>query len=356
MTATPPPSGPHRHTTGALAQALGAELVGPADLQLTGLDTLDNAAPGALTFIRSKEYAARWASSRAAAALVTRGIPVPGHDPAARALLIVDDADLALIRVLETLAPPPPPPAGVHPTAAIDPTATLGAAVTVGPHCTVGARASIGDGTRLGPGVVVGDDVRIGRGCALAANAVVLDRCVLGDGCVLHPGVVIGADGFGYRPAPDGRGVIKIPHLGIVVLEDGVEIGANTCIDRAKFGATRIGAGTKIDNLVQIGHGVQIGRVCLLAGQVGIGGSSVVGDGVMMGGQAGIADNLKVGPGAKLAAKTGVLSDLPAGEAVFGTPALPVRMALRAHAILRQMASGRGRSRGEPRRDAGASS
>lgn len=325
-------------TTGALAELLDAQLVGPPDLTLNALETIDRAQPGALTFIRSREYARGWHASRASAALVSHGVEVPGHDPAARALLYVPDADLALIKILEAIAPrPDPTPPGVHPTAIVDPTATLGQGVVVGPHCVVGPRSTIGDGTTLGPGVTIGADVRLGRACTLHPRVTILDRCSLGDGCILWPGVVIGADGFGYRPAPDGRGVVKIPHVGTVEIGRGVEIGANTCIDRAKFGATRIGDGTKIDNLVQIGHGCQIGRACLIAGQVGLAGSVVLGDGVMLGGQSGVADNLTVGSGVKVAAKSGILSDIPPGEAWFGYPALPHKQFIRMQIALRRL-------------------
>lgn len=342
-------------TTGQLAELLGAELIGPADLRIERLDAIDHADASSVTFVRDAKRVPQWDHSRAAAAIVTRGVEIRAGE--GRALLIVDDADRATIAVLETLTPPTHAPrTGVHPSAVIDPSARIDATAAVGPGVTIGPRTTVGARTVLHAGVTLGADVRIGEDCELRAGVVVEDRCALGSRVRLHANAVIGADGFGYRPSADGRSLVKIPHAGNVEIGDDVEVGANTAIDRGKFGPTVVGAGAKIDNLVQIGHGVQIGRVCLLAGQVGIGGSSVVGDGVMMGGQAGIADNLKVGPGAKLAAKTGVLSDLPAGEAVFGTPALPVRMALRAHAILRQMASGRGRSRGEPRRDAGASS
>lgn len=333
----PAPAGP---TTGWLAQKLGAQLVGPADLAIARLDTLERGTAGALTFIRNGRYASFWPNSRASAALVTKGIEVPGHDAATRALLFVSNADLALNTVLELMAPKPPPArVGVHPSAIVDPSATIAPTASIGPGCVVEAGASIGEGTVLIAQVYVGADARIGRGCTMHPGVRVLHRCAVGDGCVFHAGVVIGADGFGYRPDPSGRGLAKIPHIGNVEIEAGVEIGANSCVDRAKFGSTVVGAGTKLDNLVQIGHGCTIGRCCLICAQVGIAGSVTVGDGVMLGGQAGIADNLTVGKGAQLAARAGIMQDVPPGETWFGTPAYNGRQAFRDITILREFAA-----------------
>jgi len=327
-------------TTGSLAALLGAELQGPPDLPVTHVDALERAAPGAITFIRSAKFAARWASSSASAALVTRGLDVPGHDAARRALLLVPDADLALNTVLEAFASRQAPEArlsGVHGTAAVELSATVDPTAWIGPLCRVGPDAHIGAGACLVAGVSVGRGVRIGRHCVLHPGSCVYDRCTIGDGCILHAGAVIGADGFGYRPAPDGRGVVKIPHIGTVELGAGVEVGANSCIDRAKFGVTRVGAGTKIDNLVQIGHNCDIGRACLICGLVGIAGSVTLGDGVIVGGQAGIKDNVTIGPGARIGAHAGVECDVPAGEAWSGYPARPHIEDYRLHAFIRRL-------------------
>lgn len=321
-----PPVGTSTQTVASIAERLrqksGVEVIGPGELSLVGLETLERAGEGSLTFIRGADYARLWAGSKATAALVTRGIEVGGHDASRRALIVVDDADLALNVALEVFSPPAHrPPAGVHPTAVVDLTASVGLGVSIGPHCVIGPRVKIGDGCVLTAGVFVGADGAMGRGCLLHPRVTILDRCVLGDGCVLHSGVVIGADGFGYRPDPAGRGVVKVPHIGRVEIGNGVEIGANSCIDRAKFGSTVIGDGTKIDNLVQIAHNCRIGRCCLIAAGTGIAGSVTVGDGVMMGGQVGIADNLIIGPGARLAAQSGVSKSVEPKGTVFGTPA-----------------------------------
>ena len=330
---------PTARTTGELAEALGAELDGPAGLAIERLEPLDLAGAGGLSFIRSSRFAGAWARSGASAALVSRGVDVPEHDPSSRALLIVDDADLAMARVLELFAPAPQArEPGVHATATVAPTAALGEGVAIGPHCTVGPVAVLGDRVALGPGVVVAAGARIGEDTVLHAHSVVQERCVIGARCALHPGVVIGADGFGYRPAPDGRGIVKIPHIGIVVVGDDVEIGANSCVDRAKFGSTIVGDQTKIDNLVQIGHNCVIGRACLICGHVGLSGSVTIGDGVVVAGGVGVADNLSIGAGATIAARSGVICDVPAGETWGGIPAGNLRETAPNYAAFRSLA------------------
>lgn len=327
-----------RHTTGSIAAALQAELIGPSDLPITGIDGIDIAGPGAMTFVRSKRFALRWAASKATAAMVTRGVEVPNHDPSKRALLIVENADVATIAVIKLFAPPKQKfPPGVHPTAIVDPSVTIGQGVYIGPRCLVGPDCTIGDGSVLVANVHLGAEVEIGPITTLHPGVVILERCVIGAACLLWPNVVIGADGFGFIPAPDKRGFVKIPHIGNVVIEDGVELGACTCVDRGKFGATRIGAGTKIDNHVQIGHNVQIGRCCIICGVSGVGGSTIIEDGVMVAGHVGISDGLRVGRGATIAAKSGVLSDVPAGETWFGTPAGLHKDQMRNFAALRKL-------------------
>ena len=324
---------------GELAELVNAEVAGSRDIEITHMEVLDRAGPGALSFIRSKRFARQWPTSKASAALVTRGIQIERPaEGSGRALLIVADADLALVQVLERFAPTPTPrAAGLHPTAVVDPTAVLGAGASIGPGCLVEAGATIGEGSVLVHNVHVGRNARIGRACMLHSNVCVLDACVLGDGCILHSCVVIGTDGFGYRPDPQGRGVVKIPHIGNVEIGAGVEIGANTCIDRAKFGSTLIGAGSKIDNLVQIGHGVRVGRGCLFASQVGIAGSATIGDGVQMGGQVGVAEGLSIGRMARVGGQSGIMRDIPDGETWMGYPAVPMWEFLRQSPALKRL-------------------
>lgn len=338
-TSTPDARAPsHRHTTGEIAAAVGGTLRGPADLSISDLAAVDQAGEGSLTFIRSAKFAAQWPASKAAAALVTRGVEVSGHDPSRRALIIVDNADLAMVRVLTAFEPSRHhPETGIHPTAIVDPSAKLGRGVRVGPFCVVGPETQLGDGVTLHTRVTIGAAVRIGPGSTLFAGVIIYDRCSIGAQTILHAGVVIGADGFGYVPDPQGRGLVKVPHIGTVEIGNGVEIGANSCVDRGKFGATTIGDGSKIDNLVQVGHNVRMGRACVVCGMTGIGGSVVIEDGVIIAGHVGVQDGRRIGARATISAKSGVMADVPAGEAWFGTPAGPHKDQMRSFAALRKL-------------------
>lgn len=338
MTGGPPPL---NFTTGALAAALGAELVGRGDLPIHSLDPMDQAGPESLTFIRSEQYARRWAGRPVAAALVTRGIEVTGHDPQTRALLVVDDADLALVRLLElaaaSLAEPAPAP-GVHPSAVVDAEATVASGACIGPGCVVQAGAVIEDGAVLVAQVYVGRSARIGAQATLHPGVRVLDRCEVGERSIIHSSTVIGADGFGYRPAPDGRGLIKVPHVGTAVIGRDVEIGACSCVDRGKLGPTTIGDGTKIDNLVQIAHNCQVGRSVIICGQSGLSGSVTIGDGAVLAGGVAVADNLNIGAGARIGPRSGVMNNVPAGETWLGAPAQSAREETQNLAVTRRLA------------------
>jgi len=319
-----------------LAKLVGADQIdGPEHLEIAGLNTLDHAGPADLTFIGSERHAARWIESKALAALVTQGVEVPGHDPTRRSLLRVRDADLAMAKLLALFAPPDlnAPTPGIAEDATIHPDADVDSTAVIRPGVRIGRGAVIGPRTVIEENVVIGPLVRIGTECVLRAGVVVRDRCEIGDRVSIHPNAVIGADGFGYRP--DGRGgLIKIPHIGIVVIHDDVEVGACVTIDRAKFGRTEIGPHSKLDNLVQIGHNVRIGRGCALSAQVGIAGSVTVGDFVLMGGKAGVADHIRIGNQVKVAAYTGVMRDAEDGEILVGTPAMPSKLFWRLQAAL----------------------
>jgi UDP-3-O-[3-hydroxymyristoyl] glucosamine N-acyltransferase len=336
-------------TTGQLAQTLGADLEGPPDLPLARLATLEDAAPGDLTFIRDQNYAAAWAASRASAAIVARRVALP-TPPAGRALLRVPDADQALVVILEDLARsmrPARPAPGVHPTAVVHPSASIAPSAVVGPLCVIEPGARVDDGAWLVAQVYLGEHARVGKGSVLYPGVRVYDRCIIGNACFLHSGVVIGADGFGYLPAPPEKapstgGILKIPHVGNVEIADLVEIGANSCIDRAKFGSTTVGAATKIDNLVQVGHGCRIGRACLVCGACGLAGSVILEDGVVLAGQVGIKDGVRIGARATILAQSGVTQDVPPGERWWGFPAVPLRQFVQREAGLRKLL-------GEPR-------
>ncbi len=341
-TPSSPQGGASRFSAAQIAAAIGGQVAGDPEVRVEALEQVSQAQPGQLTFIRDEKFAALWSASGASAAVVSGRVqlePGPG-----RALIRVPDADAAMVRLLELFAPPPARPApGVHPTAIVDPTAQLGAGVSIGAGCVVGARARIGDHCVLHARVTLYDDVALGERSELYPGVVVRERCSLGRRVILHPNVVIGADGFGYTQArstdPAGPGFVhrKLPHIGTVEIHDDVEIGACSCVDRGKFAATVVGAGTKIDNLVQIGHNVRVGRSCILCGQVGIAGSAQIGDGVMLGGKVAVKDHAVIGAGARVMACAAVMDDIPPGETWGGYPAREARIALREHAAMRKL-------------------
>ena len=326
------------HTTAELAERVHGEVLGRSDLVIEGVNALDDASASEITFITDTAHARRWSRTRAAAALITRGIEVGGHDPDSRTLIIVPNSALAMIELLSVFAPAPPEPElGINPTAWVHPQATLGRDVRIGPHVSIDRGTSIGDRVVLHAGVRLYADVRIAEDSILHANTVVRERCRLGRRVILHQNVSIGADGFGYEKAPDGSGPLKVPQIGIVEIDDDVEIGAGTCIDRAKFGATTIGAKTKIDNLVQIGHNCRIGRGCVIVGLSGLSGSVTLEDGVLIAGACHIGGHLTIGAGATLGATSAVKGDLAAGKAFLGVPAIEARQYLRQVAALRRL-------------------
>jgi UDP-3-O-[3-hydroxymyristoyl] glucosamine N-acyltransferase len=311
-----------------IARALGCELRGDGDVEVVDVAPIEDAPPGTLTFLADRRLAGKLAVCRAAAVVLpleAADVPLPS--------LRAAHPYVAFVAAIELFHPPPPRPApAVHPTAVIAPTASLGAGAWVGPHVVVGERALIGRDATLHPNVTLCDDVTIGDRFTAHAGAVVRERVRIGDRVVLHAGAVIGSEGFGYLPVADG--IRKIPHLGTVVLEDDVEVGANATVDRAAFGATVVGRGTKIDNLVMVAHGCRIGPECLLAAQVGLAGSTTLGTRVMLGGQVGAAGHLTIGDGAQVAAKSGVHGDVPARAVWAGYPALDVRRWRRAASAL----------------------
>ncbi len=313
-----------------IARRVGGTLEGLGSVTIHGCSDMKSAGDGDITFIGDARYARHWGSCRARVAIVSRGIDVPDHDPSSRTLIRVENADLAIISLLEEFAPEPDAVApGIHPSAVVEAGAIIEASACVGPLAWVGAGARIGAGVTLHAGVRIYPKASIGDGTTIHANAVVRERCIIGRGVILHAGAVIGTDGFGYRPASDGKGLVRIPHLGHVELGDGVEIGSCTCVDRGTFGATRIGAGTKIDNLCQVGHNVRIGANTVMAALSGVAGSSTIGSWCRIGAATGIADHRTVGDGAQLAARTALIDDVPAGETWGGMPAREIRTEMR---------------------------
>jgi UDP-3-O-[3-hydroxymyristoyl] glucosamine N-acyltransferase len=299
-----------------LAEQVEGELTGDGSLEIRSVASLSDAGREDLSFLTDLRYVSLLSTSSAGAILVGRDFEGASN----ATLVVVDDVSEALEKVLELFAPEEERPRpGVDATVMVSETARLGKDVAIGPYVQIGAGVEIAEGSVIGPGCVIGRNVRIGQNCRLIANVVIQQGCLLGDRVVINANTTIGADGFGYRLV-QGRHR-KITHIGTVQIQDDVEIGANTCIDRAKMGKTLIGRGTKIDNLVQIAHNVQVGEHCILAGQSGFGGSAQLGSYVVLGAQSGVADHIKVGDGVMAGGRAGITKHTPAGQTVAGFPA-----------------------------------
>jgi UDP-3-O-[3-hydroxymyristoyl] glucosamine N-acyltransferase len=309
---------------------------GDGDMDILRVAGLEQAGPGDLTFVTNAKYHNQLAGTRASAAIVPETLPSHVAPPAGCALLRSADPYTVFARALGLLAETAPPPCGVDPLSSIAPDATLGAAVSVGPFVAIGAGASIGARTIIYPNVVIGPGARVGDDCVLHAHVSIRERVIIGHRVTLQNGAVIGSDGFGFAKQPDGAH-LKIPQHAGVVIEDDVEIGANTTIDRPAVGETRIRAGAKIDNLVQIAHGVSIGERVLLASQVGIAGSTIVEDDVVMAGQVGVGGHLRIGKGSVAAGQSGLTKSVEPGEFMTGYPAIPNREWRKASVIFRQL-------------------
>ncbi|RME94804.1 MAG: UDP-3-O-(3-hydroxymyristoyl)glucosamine N-acyltransferase, partial [Verrucomicrobia bacterium] len=312
-----------------LARRLDGSLEG-GDVELTGFAPAEQARPGDVTFAENEKYAARAAASQASAVIVPPGIAIDG-----KTCIRVANVRVAFARTLEWFHPETTPPPGIHPTAIVAATAQLGKDVHIGPWCVVGERAQIGDRTILLAGVFVGDDCRLGEDCRLFPNVTLYPRTRLGRRVRIHAGAALGSDGYGY--VLDNGRHRKVPQIGWVEVGDDVEIGANVTIDRGALGPTVVGEGTKIDNLVQLGHNVQVGKHCLLVSQVGIAGSTRVGDYTTLAGQVGLAGHLRIGSQVTIGAKSGVMNHIPDGQTWLGIPAAPVNDAKRAIISLRQL-------------------
>jgi UDP-3-O-[3-hydroxymyristoyl] glucosamine N-acyltransferase len=318
-------------TIAELATLLGAELIGRCAGVITSVGTIENASPEQVTFLDNIRYASRLASSAAAAVIVIK--PVEGLS---KPQLVVKDIDLALIAALRAFAPSLKPQVeGSHPTAIVSAEAVIGKDVSIGPHVVVAPGARIGEGTIIASGVSIGENTTIGKACRVDANVVIYHNCVIGNNVWIQANSTIGSTGFGYKFIAGQHTLI--PHNGGVVIEDFVDIGANCCIDRAKFGNTVIGAGTKMDNLVQIAHNVVVGKCCLITAQVAVAGSTTLGNGVVVGGQAGFKDHITVGDGTMVAARTGLMSDAPGGQVLAGNPATEIRQQMRQIALVAKL-------------------
>ncbi len=325
-----------RHTLSELAQIAGATLQGDGEYEVEGTAALADALPHQISFCAHPRF--RGALERTAAGAV---IVPPGLDVGRSGLhlLVHSDPSAAFSAISGCFAPEREAPVpGVSPASQVHPSAEVGPEVSIGPFCTVGALARLGKGVVLHPGVRIGPGVTIGESSEIHANAVLHQGVTVGARCLVHAGAVLGSDGFGFEPPREPGGTwSKIPHTGVVVIEDEVEIGANCTIDRGRFGATRLGRGCKLDNLVQVAHNVVIGPGTMIAAQAGLSGSARVGRGVIIGGQVGVGGHLEIGDGARLGGQSGVIGHVAPGEELWGTPARPRRQVLRQVAQLGRM-------------------
>jgi len=315
---------------------LNGELVGNTNQKIIGPEHLHKAENNQITFIGSSKYISQWKTSKACAAIVNNNLDVePGEN---RALIKVKNADLAMAKLLEVFDPGTPElEVDIHPTAAIHPTAIIGKNCKIGAGCSVGKNVVLGEAVILYPNVSILDDTKIGNDTIIWSGTVIRERTEIGNNCIFHNNVSIGADGFGYRPSEDGRGLVKIPQIGNVVIGNNVEIGANSCVDRGKFSSTIIGDGCKIDNLVQIAHNCTLGRSCIIAGCTALAGSVTLEDGVVMAGGVSVSDHITIHTGAVVGAVSLVMKDVPAGQTVLGVPAQDHKKTLKQWIAVRKL-------------------
>ena len=321
-------------TLGELASQLGCRLEGDGKTTITRVAGIEQAQAGDVTFVDNPRYVPRLATTNASAVILSDDVPSPAG--ARFAVLRSKQPYVDFARAVALFLPSSEPVKGIDKLSAIAPDATIGADVSIGPFVTVGPGASVGARTILYPHVAIGAHARVGDDCRIHSQCSIRERVVIGNRVIVHDGVVVGSEGWGFAKQADGTH-LKIPQAAGVAIEDDVEIGANSTIDRPAVGETRIQAGTKIDNLVHIAHGVSIGRRVLLAAQVGISGSAVVEDDVILAGQVGVAGHLRIGKGAMATAQSGIPNSVEAGEYVSGSPAIPHKDWLKASAVYRQL-------------------
>lgn len=318
-------------TAAQIAEHLEGSLEGDGQREITGIAPIDHAGESDLSFIAQPKYYAALQTSPAAALIVDARCPSSSR----HVLIRVQNPYHAFLQVASLFAPPQRPPDGIDATAIIHPSTEVGKRVAIGPYVVIEQDVQIGDDAVIGALSFIGRGAVLGERCFLVARVHVAHQVVLGKNVIIQSGAVIGSDGFGYVPVNDKY--VKIPHTGTVVLENDVEIGANCTIDRGTFGETRIGSGTKLDNLIHIAHNVQIGRNTVIAAQTGISGSAQIGNGVKIGGQVGLVGHIEIGDNTSLGAQSGVSKSIPAGQTYFGTPAKEIMQAKREEAALRRL-------------------
>lgn len=323
-------------TLSELAQQVGGKVVGDGRIVVHKVASIEEASSGEITFLANPRYQPLLISCKASAVIVGPGVVLESRAEHLKGYIVVSDPYVAFAKILRLFNPSTRGSGNISSQACIDPAASLEDGVTVCPHVFVGSGTRVGAGTVLHPGVFLGKQVEVGQDCVLHPNVVVCDGCRIGDRVVLHAGVVIGSDGFGY--AGEGEQRVKIPQVGIVEVEDDVEIGANTTVDRATLGRTLIGRGAKIDNLVQVAHNVVVGENAIIAAQAGIAGSTRIGKDVMLGGRVGIINHLTIGDGAKIGPGSGILRSVSPGATLSsGLHAAPHREWLKVVMLLPQL-------------------
>ena len=325
------------YTINEINALLEGELIGNTTQIISGPEELTKAEASHITFIGSSKYISYWKDSKASAAIVNDNLTIEAEEN--RALIKVKNADLAMAKILEAFSPESPVfESDIHSTAVIHESAIIGNDCKIGANCYVGKNVTLGDGVVLYPNVTVFDETIIGQHSTIWSGTVIRERCKIGAYCIFHNNVSIGADGFGYRPSDNGKGLVKIPQIGTVIIGNDVEIGANSCVDRGKFSATIIGDNCKIDNQVQIAHNCIMGRSCIMAGHSGLAGSVTLGDSVIIGGSASIKDHVTIHSGVTVGAGSGVSGDIPPGKTYLGYPAQESRDMLKQWVMMRKLA------------------
>lgn len=305
-----------------VAEIIDGEIFGDCDCVITGVASLADAKEGEIAFLGNKKYAFQVASSGASAVIVGKDFNT--GDAGTSSLIVCDVPNLGFSKVIELFAPPSVEyPPGVHPSAVVADSAIVGEGTHIGACAVLGENVVVGSNSVIDAGTVLGNEVKIGNDVLIYANVSIRERSILGNRIIIHPGTVIGSDGFGFEAGPTG--IVKIPQVGIVQIDDDVEIGANCTIDRARFGKTWIKMGVKLDNQVHIAHNVEVGEFSMLIGQSGIAGSTKIGQGVIVAAKAGINGHITLGDGSRIAGTAGVVKDVPPGATVVGTPAEPKR-------------------------------
>ena len=305
-----------------LAPQINGEIIGDANCQITGVASLTEAKQGDISFLGNKKYSSQVTSSKASAVIV--GKDFDRKDAGNCTVIVCENPNLGFAKAIGFFAPPPVVyKPGIHPSAVVADSATIGEGTHIGACAVIGEKAVIGSNSVIDAGTVIGNEVKIGCNVLIYANVSIRERCILGNRIIIHPGTVIGSDGFGFEAGPTG--IVKIPQVGIVQIDDDVEIGGNCTIDRARFGKTWIKMGVKLDNQVHVAHNVEVGEFSMLIGQCGIAGSTKIGRGVIVAAQAGINGHITLGDGCRVAGTAGVVKDVPPGGTVVGTPAEPKR-------------------------------